>query len=95
MGALDGTYINVHVPEVDRGCYRTRKGQISTNVLAACDREMRFSYVLAGWERSASDVRILRDAVGRTNGLKVPAGNTHINRRTSYLTIFFILKLLI
>lgn len=75
MGALDGTYVNVHVPEADRGRYRTRKGQISTNVLAVCDREMRFLYVLPGWEGSASDARVLRDAVGRTHGLKVPTGN--------------------
>lgn len=45
-------------------------------MLAVCDREMRFSYVLPGWEGSTSDAWILRDVVGRTNGLKVPIGNT-------------------
>ncbi|XP_068340312.1 uncharacterized protein [Pyrus communis] len=31
LGALDGTYIGVTVPDVDRPRYRTRKGHISTN----------------------------------------------------------------
>lgn len=54
--------------------YRTRKGQISTNTLAACDRRMRFVYVLPGWEGSAGDARVLRDAINRPNGLRVPKG---------------------
>lgn len=74
MGALDGTFINVHVPEADKGCYRTRKGTISTNVLVVYNRDLQFSYVLLGWEESASDARILRDAVGREHSLRVPTG---------------------
>lgn len=35
---------------------------------------MQFIYVLPGWEGSASDARVLRDVVSRTNGLKVPQG---------------------
>ncbi|KAL0462080.1 UNVERIFIED_CONTAM: hypothetical protein Slati_0095600 [Sesamum latifolium] len=50
LGALDGTYIDVRVPDEDRARYRTRKGSVSVNVLGVCDREMRFIYVLAGWE---------------------------------------------
>lgn len=71
LGALNGTYINVLVSNADTR-YRTRKGQISANTLAACDRHMRFTYVLPGWEGSAGDVRILRDAVNRPHGLRVP-----------------------
>lgn len=37
---------------------------------------MQFSYVLAGWEGSAADGRVLRDALSRPNGLKVPRGKT-------------------
>ncbi|TYK24317.1 putative nuclease HARBI1 [Cucumis melo var. makuwa] len=33
-----------------------------------------FVYVLADWEGSAADSRILRDAISRPNGLKVPKG---------------------
>ncbi|KAL8538239.1 hypothetical protein ACS0TY_000277 [Phlomoides rotata] len=50
LGAIDGTYVNVNVPEADKGRYRTRKGIISTNVLAACDRNCMFTYILPGWE---------------------------------------------
>ncbi|CAL2255371.1 unnamed protein product [Prunus armeniaca] len=35
---------------------------------------MQFIYVLPGWEGSAHDGRVLRDAVTRRNGLKVPNG---------------------
>ncbi|KAH6822458.1 hypothetical protein C2S53_007785 [Perilla frutescens var. hirtella] len=75
LGALDGTYINVTVSNTDKSRYRTRKGQISTNVLTVCDRKMQFLYVLPGWEGSAADSRILRDALNRANGLKVPRGH--------------------
>ncbi|XP_057797982.1 uncharacterized protein LOC131014077 [Salvia miltiorrhiza] len=78
LGALDGTYINVMVSNTDKPRYRTRKGQISTNVLAICDQHMKFVYVLPGWEGSAADSRILRDAVSRVNGLKVPRGSYYL-----------------
>ena len=74
MGALDGTYIKVNVPEVDKPRYRTRKGEIATNVLGVCNRNMEFIFVLPGWEGSASDSRVLRDAISRPNGLRVPSG---------------------
>ena len=54
--------------------YRTRKGDIATNVLGVCDRNLNFTYVLPGWEGSAADGRVLRDAVVRRNGLKIPEG---------------------
>uniref|UniRef100_A0A803N970 DDE Tnp4 domain-containing protein n=1 Tax=Chenopodium quinoa TaxID=63459 RepID=A0A803N970_CHEQI len=72
LGALDGTMILVNVPCDDRPKYRTRKGTIAMNVLGVCSPEMEFTYVLPGWEGSAHDCRILRDAISRPNGLKVP-----------------------
>ncbi|KAA0045638.1 retrotransposon protein [Cucumis melo var. makuwa] len=60
LGALDGTYIKVNVPAGDRPTFRTRKGEIATNVLGVCDTKGDFVYVLAGWEGSAADSRILR-----------------------------------
>ncbi|ONM33436.1 hypothetical protein ZEAMMB73_Zm00001d041649 [Zea mays] len=35
---------------------------------------MQFIYVLPGWEGSAHDGRVLRDAISRPNGLRVPQG---------------------
>ncbi|CAN1153471.1 hypothetical protein LINPERPRIM_LOCUS14728, partial [Linum perenne] len=72
LGALDGTYIPLTVPTEDESRYQSRKGHISTNVLGVCDVNLRFTYVLPGWEGSASDSRVLRDALSRQNGLKVP-----------------------
>ena len=75
IGALDETYINVRVPVADAPRCRNRKGHITTNTLAACDPQLRFIYLLPGWEGSAGDSRILRDAVSRPLGLKVPKGD--------------------
>ena len=77
MGALDGTYIKVNVPEVDKPRYRTRKGEIATNVLGVCSRNMEFIFVLPGWEGSTSDSKVLRDAISRPNGLRVPTGKNY------------------
>ncbi|KAL4305887.1 uncharacterized protein [Arachis hypogaea] len=74
LRALDGTYIDVTVPNSDKSRYRIRKSRISTNVLGVCNRNMNFVYALSDWERSASDSRVLRDAINRRNGLKIPVG---------------------
>ncbi|KAL0456228.1 UNVERIFIED_CONTAM: hypothetical protein Slati_0962000 [Sesamum latifolium] len=78
LGALDGTYIDVRVPAEDRARYRTHKGSVFVNVLGVCDREMRFIYVLAGYEGSAADARVLRDVISRPNRLKIPQGNYYL-----------------
>nr|DAD20887.1 TPA_asm: hypothetical protein HUJ06_022350 [Nelumbo nucifera] len=67
LGALDGTYIRVRVPEKDKPKYRMRKNEIATNVLGVCSLEMQFIYVLPGWEGSAHDTRVLHDAISRRN----------------------------
>jgi hypothetical protein len=59
LGALDGTHIPIHVPLEDQARYRSQKGTLSQNVLAVCDFHMRFVYILAGWEGSAHDGRVL------------------------------------
>ena len=70
--ALDGTHIPAFVPAHLAKPYRNRKGFLSQNVLAACSFDMRFTYVLAGWEGSAADSTVLSDAY--TKGLTVPEG---------------------
>ncbi|CAL5428119.1 unnamed protein product [Camellia sinensis] len=74
LGALDGTYVRVLPPAIDKPRYRSRKGEIATNVLGVCSQDMQFIYVLPGWEGSASDSRVLRDAISRPNGIRVPTG---------------------
>lgn len=62
IGALDGTHISIHVPLNEQARYRNRKGFLSQNVLAVCDFDLDFVYVLPGWEGSAHDGRVLADA---------------------------------
>lgn len=45
-----------------------------TNVLEASTRDIKFTFVFLGWEGSASDSRVLRDALSRPSGLKIPSG---------------------
>ncbi|KAL0415971.1 UNVERIFIED_CONTAM: hypothetical protein Slati_3429000 [Sesamum latifolium] len=72
LGALDGTYVDVRVKAQYRARYRTHQRSIAVNVLGVCDTHMRFIYVLAGWECSAADSRVLRYAITRPTGLKIP-----------------------
>ncbi|KAL6877204.1 hypothetical protein ACP4OV_012875 [Aristida adscensionis] len=74
LGALDGTHVKVTVPTRLKGRYRSRKVDIVTNVLGVCAPDMQFIYILPGWEGSAHDGRVLRDAISRPNGLRVPQG---------------------
>ncbi|KAL8487774.1 hypothetical protein ACS0TY_024192 [Phlomoides rotata] len=57
LGAIDGTYKSVHIPEADKA--------------AACDRNCMLTYILPGWEGSALDARVLRDSISRVHSLKV------------------------
>ncbi|CAN1140405.1 hypothetical protein LINPERPRIM_LOCUS24812 [Linum perenne] len=74
LGALDGILITLRVPKESQQRYRTRKGMLAMNVLGVCNSDMEFIYTLAGWEGSAHDGRVLRDALIRPNGLKVSKG---------------------
>ncbi|KAL0406512.1 UNVERIFIED_CONTAM: hypothetical protein Slati_3965100 [Sesamum latifolium] len=78
LGALDGTYIDVRVLNLEKGHYRTRKGHVTVNVLGVCNMNMQFIYVLTGWEGSVADSRVLRDAISRPDGLRVPTGKYYL-----------------
>ncbi|CAL8150523.1 unnamed protein product [Prunus armeniaca] len=75
IGAIDGTHIPAMMRGRDVSSYRNRHGKISQNVLAACNFDLEFIYVLSGWEGSAHDSKLLNDALSRRNGLKVPQGH--------------------
>jgi hypothetical protein len=62
------------VPAKDRPAFLGRKHTATQNVLATVDFDLRFTYVLAGWEGSTHDALILADAIQRPDGLKVPQG---------------------
>ncbi|MFQ6653543.1 hypothetical protein Gotur_024889 [Gossypium turneri] len=50
LGALDRSYIKIRVPKVNKPRYRTRKGDITANMLGVCTPDMHFVYVLPSWE---------------------------------------------
>ncbi|XP_035830047.1 protein ALP1-like [Helianthus annuus] len=75
IGAIDGTHVRVKVPNKDAPRYRGRKGYPTTNVLAACTFDLKFTYVLTGWEGTASDSRIIKNALTRDDKLVIPTGN--------------------
>ncbi|POW16697.1 hypothetical protein PSTT_01209 [Puccinia striiformis] len=56
--------------------YRNRKGVIAQNVLAVVNFDMEFLYVLAGWEGSAHDSRVIADAF--TKHLSIPDGRYYL-----------------
>jgi hypothetical protein len=68
------------VPNKDRGAFLGRKHTTTQNVLAAVDFDLRFTYVLDGWEGSSHDALILADAIQRPDGLKVPQGNNVVTK---------------
>jgi hypothetical protein len=76
IGALDGTHLPAHVSPDQHPRYRNRKGQISQNILAVCDLEMNFLYVLAGWEGSVCDGRVFQSA--QDLDFTIPAGHYYL-----------------
>jgi len=70
LGAIDSTHVRVKVPRADVPCFHGRKDY----VFAACDFNMKFTYVLVGWEGTTSDSRILKDAFVREDPLVIPEG---------------------
>lgn len=68
-------HIRAKVPIEDAPRYCGRKDYPTQNVLAACTFDLKFTYVLLGWEGTASDSRILKIALTRCDKLKVPQGN--------------------
>ncbi|GJV51979.1 putative harbinger transposase-derived nuclease domain-containing protein [Tanacetum coccineum] len=64
VGALDGTLIHASVLFTQQHLYRARgRGDCYQNVLAICDFNMIFTYVVVGWEGTAHDARILNEAL--------------------------------
>ncbi|CAN1292546.1 Putative nuclease HARBI1 [Linum perenne] len=78
LGALDGTHVKVRANIRDQPRFRNRKGEVSINILGVCNPDGQFVYCLVVWEGSAHDARVPRDALARSNGLKVPKGQYYL-----------------
>ena len=51
--------------------FQGRKEETTGNVLVAINFDLRFTYVLARWEGSVHDSRVLGDAILKSSGLKI------------------------
>jgi hypothetical protein len=76
IGAIDGTHIPVVVPEEMFTQHLCRKNKTTQNVMAVCDFDMFFTFVLAGWAGSVHDMRVLDNAISepKWNFPKPPRG---------------------
>jgi hypothetical protein len=63
IGAIDGSHIPVTAPLNDQPKYIGQHGYASQNIMAVCDFDMRFTFVVTGWPRSAHDTHILNDTL--------------------------------
>ncbi|CAN6169983.1 unnamed protein product [Urochloa humidicola] len=63
IGAIDGSHIPVTVPLSETPKYVGRHGYASQNIMAVCDFDLRFTFVVTGWPGSAHDTRILNDTL--------------------------------
>jgi len=61
IGALDGTHIKVSVNKEAKLDYINRKGDVTINVCAIVDMDMRFTFVGAGMAGSVHDMVVLRE----------------------------------
>jgi len=71
---MDGTHIEVIVDKGVRDNYINRKGKTTQNVVVVCDFDMRFTYVRAGTEGSAHDMRVKRKAEDDASFPRPPSG---------------------
>jgi hypothetical protein len=63
IGAIDGSHIPVTVAPSEQPKYIGRHGYPSQNIMAVCDFDLRFTFVVTGWPGSAHDTRILNDTL--------------------------------
>ncbi|PKU84948.1 hypothetical protein MA16_Dca022989 [Dendrobium catenatum] len=78
IGSIYGTHIKARVPKENEAAFRGRKSYPTQNVLVAVEFDLRFTYVLAGWEGSSHDVTVLKNALERSDGLRVPTSKYYL-----------------
>ena len=67
--------MRARVSSEDAPRYRGRKEYPTQNILAACSFDLKFTYILPGWEGTTSDSRIMKNVLTRSHPLKIPEGN--------------------
>ncbi|XP_021769643.1 uncharacterized protein LOC110733849 [Chenopodium quinoa] len=69
---LDGTHVSARVPQDDQIPYRGKEKKSTMNVMCACSFDMKFTFVMAGWEGSANDSRIFWETITNVEETKFP-----------------------
>ena len=59
VGALDGTHVPVRPPSQNAEAYKGRKQDLTMNVLAICNFDMKFIYAYLGVPGRAHDTKVL------------------------------------
>ena len=62
MGAINGTHVATNVPKHLATPYLDRKRVTTKNILAACDFDLKFTFMMTNWEGSVHDACVLRVA---------------------------------
>jgi hypothetical protein len=63
IGAIDGSHIPCVVPTSEVVNHTGRHGYTSQNVMAICDFDLRFTFIVVGWPGSVHDTRILNHSL--------------------------------
>ncbi|GAV63825.1 LOW QUALITY PROTEIN: DDE_4 domain-containing protein, partial [Cephalotus follicularis] len=77
VGPIDGTHVSASFAYEILGRFRSKGGTMQ-NVLAVITFDLKFTYVLVGWEGSAHDSPILNSALSRLGGFKIPDGKFYL-----------------
>ena len=67
IGEIDGTHVQCVVSPIEQPKYIGRKGYPTQNIMAVCDWNMCFTFVLLGWEGTAHDARVFDQALINPN----------------------------
>ncbi|CAN1812721.1 hypothetical protein LINPERHAP1_LOCUS26617 [Linum perenne] len=86
VGAIDGVHMDACIPTDQQIRFHGRKTTTTQNVMCVCNFDMLLTYVVAGWEGTSNDARILSETTSNPNNqfLMPPQGKLYI-----YLVIFF------
>lgn len=90
VGAIDGTHIHAHIPAGEQAAWRNRKGYYSQNVFAACSFDLQFTFIHAGWQGSAHDALVLKDALAKGR-FKPPHGRYFVADAGFYSNEFMLI----
>ena len=76
LGTFDGSHIHSAPPTSECAFHRNHKGFISQNCLFGCSFDLQFIYSLTGWEGSAANAWVYKDAC--LKDLNIPNGKYYL-----------------